>query len=85
LPTGRRSQVTNRHSSAVVHALRTQFGIRFTIVEPGFFRTGLLDPRHVQWAKSSIEDYAADGDPEKMWARFHGTQPNDPDKLGERP
>jgi NAD(P)-dependent dehydrogenase (short-subunit alcohol dehydrogenase family) len=59
-----------------------QFGIRFTLVEPGFFRTRLLDPRHVRWAKTSIEDYGADGDPEKMWSRYHGTQPNNPDKLG---
>ena len=60
-----------------------QFGIRVTLVEPGFFRTRLLDPRHVRWAKSSIEDYAAEGDPEKMWFPYHGTQPNDPDKLGD--
>ncbi len=60
-----------------------QFGIQVTLVEPGFFRTGLLDPRHVRWAKSSIEDYAAEGDPEKMWSPYHGTQPNDPDKLGD--
>jgi len=60
-----------------------QFGIRVTLVEPGFFRTRLLDPRHVRWAKSSIEDYAAEGDPEKMWSPYHGTQPNHPDKLGD--
>src|SRR5712691_1564939 len=60
-----------------------QFGIRVTVVEPGFFRTGLLDPRHVKWAKTSIEDYAAEGDPEKMWGPYHGTQPNDPGKLGD--
>jgi NAD(P)-dependent dehydrogenase (short-subunit alcohol dehydrogenase family) len=60
-----------------------QFGVRLTVVEPGFFRTGLLDPRHVKWAKSSIEDYAAEGDPEKMWGPYDGTQPNDPDRLGE--
>jgi len=60
-----------------------QFGIRITLVEPGFFRTALLDPRHVKWAKTSIEDYAAEGDPEKMWSPYHGTQPNDPDKLGD--
>jgi NAD(P)-dependent dehydrogenase (short-subunit alcohol dehydrogenase family) len=60
-----------------------QFGIRVTVVEPGFFRTELLDPRHVKWAKSSIEDYAAEGDPEQMWSPYHGTQPNDPDKLGD--
>ncbi len=60
-----------------------QFGIRITVVEPGFFRTGLLDPRHVKWAKMSIEDYVAEGDPEKMWGPYHGTQPNDPGKLGD--
>ncbi|WP_323186346.1 SDR family NAD(P)-dependent oxidoreductase [Streptomyces sp. NBC_01373] len=34
------------------------FGIRTTIVEPGFFRTGLLDDTSTTWAELSIDDYA---------------------------
>src|SRR6266566_1170686 len=34
------------------------FGITTTIVNPGFFRTELLEPASVTYAKPSIEDYA---------------------------
>ena len=60
-----------------------QFGIKITVVEPGFFRTGLLDARHVSWATNAIEDYAAEGSAQAMWSPYHGTQPGDPDKLGD--
>jgi NAD(P)-dependent dehydrogenase (short-subunit alcohol dehydrogenase family) len=60
-----------------------QFGIKITVVEPGFFRTGLLDARHVSWATNTIEDYAAEGSAQAMWSPYHGTQPGDPDKLGD--
>lgn len=60
-----------------------QFGIKITIVEPGFFRTDLLDARNVKWGSSEIDDYAAEGSPEKIWSPYHGTQSGDPAKLGE--
>jgi NAD(P)-dependent dehydrogenase (short-subunit alcohol dehydrogenase family) len=60
-----------------------QFGIKVTVVEPGFFRTDLLAPRNVRWAVDGIEDYAAEGSSEAMWSPYHGTQPGDPDKLGD--
>src|SRR2546428_5787534 len=59
-----------------------QFGIKITVVEPGFFRTDLLDPRNVSWATNAVEDYAAEGTSEAMWSPYHGTQPGDPAKLG---
>jgi len=59
------------------------FGIKITLVEPGFFRTGLLDARNVRWTTKVIDDYAAEGTPEEMWSRYNGTQPNDPEKLDE--
>ena len=59
------------------------FGIHITLVEPGFFRTDLLDARNVRWTTQVIDDYAAEGTPEKMWSPYRGTQPNDPGKLGE--
>jgi NAD(P)-dependent dehydrogenase (short-subunit alcohol dehydrogenase family) len=37
-----------------------QFGIKITIVEPGFFRTDLLDPRNVKWSANRIDDCAAE-------------------------
>src|SRR6266498_3202405 len=61
-----------------------KFGIKITVVEPGFFRTDLLDARNVRWADAAIEDYAAEGKAEDMWSQYDGTQPGDPAKLGER-
>ena len=60
-----------------------QFGIKLTIVEPGFFRTSLLAAQNVTYAKSTIPDYAHEGPAEAMWSGYDGKQPNDPDKLGE--
>ena len=60
-----------------------KFGIKVTLVEPGFFRTNLLDARNVKWPSKVIEDYAAEGKPKDMWSAYNGTQQGDPDKLGE--
>jgi NAD(P)-dependent dehydrogenase (short-subunit alcohol dehydrogenase family) len=59
-----------------------QFGIKITIVEPGFFRTELLDARNAKFSESSIEDYAAEGSAKEMWSPFDGQQTGDPAKLG---
>jgi NAD(P)-dependent dehydrogenase (short-subunit alcohol dehydrogenase family) len=60
-----------------------RFGIKITVVEPGFFRTDLLAARNVRWVGQVIEDYAAEGTAEAMWSPYDGAQPNDPAKLGE--
>lgn len=60
-----------------------KFGIKITVVEPGFFRTELLDSRNVRWVGKVIEDYASEGTAKDMWSPYDGTQPNDPAKLGE--
>jgi NAD(P)-dependent dehydrogenase (short-subunit alcohol dehydrogenase family) len=60
-----------------------QFGIKITVVEPGFFRTDLLDARNVWWGSNVMEDYAAEGNVQEMWSPYHGTQQGDPAKLGE--
>jgi NAD(P)-dependent dehydrogenase (short-subunit alcohol dehydrogenase family) len=60
-----------------------QFGIKLTLVEPGFFRTELLDPRNVKWPSKVIEDYAAEGNVQETWSAYDGTQQGDPAKLGE--
>lgn len=59
------------------------FGIKVTVVEPGFFRTELLDKRNVKYAPSSVADYAAEGPAEAMWSPYDGKQPGDPDKFGD--
>jgi len=59
------------------------FGIKVTVVEPGFFRTGLLDPRSVEWSSGHIEDYGPAGNIAATWAAYHGQQPDDPAALGE--
>jgi NAD(P)-dependent dehydrogenase (short-subunit alcohol dehydrogenase family) len=58
------------------------FGIKITTVEPGMFRTDLLDSQNVRYVKSSIDDYAHEGPSESLWSAYHGTQLGDPDKLG---
>jgi NAD(P)-dependent dehydrogenase (short-subunit alcohol dehydrogenase family) len=60
-----------------------RFGIKITIVEPGFFRTDLLEAKNVRWPRSVIEDYAAEGNTQEFWSAYHGTQAGDPAKLGE--
>lgn len=60
-----------------------KFGIKFTVVEPGFFRTDLLNPQNVRWVGKVIEDYSPEGTAENMWSQYDGTQPNDPAKLGD--
>jgi NAD(P)-dependent dehydrogenase (short-subunit alcohol dehydrogenase family) len=60
-----------------------RFGIKMTLVEPGFFRTDLLDAANVKWPSNAIEDYATEGKPKEMWSAYNGTQQGDPAKLGE--
>jgi NAD(P)-dependent dehydrogenase (short-subunit alcohol dehydrogenase family) len=59
------------------------FGIRTTIVEPGFFRTELLvEGDSTQWADLSIEDYAErTREIIPQWQGMNGTQAGDPAKL----
>lgn len=60
-----------------------QFGIKIVLVEPGFFRTDLLDAHNAKYGTSSIADYAAEGTAENMWSGYDGTQQGDPAKLGD--
>jgi NAD(P)-dependent dehydrogenase (short-subunit alcohol dehydrogenase family) len=60
-----------------------RFGIKMTVVEPGFFRTGLLDPSSVEWSSEHIEDYGPAGSIAAAWSVYDGQQPNDPAALGE--
>lgn len=61
-----------------------KFGIKVTTVEPGFFRTDLLDAANVKWPSDRIDDYAAaEQGAEEMWSPYAGQQPGDPYKLGQ--
>src|SRR5256712_3865087 len=60
------------------------FGITTTIVNPGFFRTELLEAASVTYAEPSIEDYAGNrADQLKWWQAQSGQQPGDPAKLAQ--
>jgi NAD(P)-dependent dehydrogenase (short-subunit alcohol dehydrogenase family) len=61
-----------------------RFGIKVTVVEPGFFRTDLLDAGNVAWPGQRIDDYAAvEPSAQEMWSPYAGQQPGDPAKLGD--
>jgi NAD(P)-dependent dehydrogenase (short-subunit alcohol dehydrogenase family) len=60
------------------------YGVRTTIVEPGFFRTELLvEDASTIWAELSIDDYA-DRTAATIpgWREMNGQQAGDPAKLG---
>ncbi|MGU3290858.1 SDR family oxidoreductase [Williamsia sp. M5A3_1d] len=58
------------------------FGIRTTIVEPGYFRTELLVDGSTMWPELSLSDYAARTAPQIEGMKgMNGKQPGDPAKL----
>jgi NAD(P)-dependent dehydrogenase (short-subunit alcohol dehydrogenase family) len=59
------------------------YGIRTTIVEPGFFRTELLvEGASAIWPELSIPDYAErTRQTIQGWKAMNGTQPGDPAKF----
>ncbi|APG11891.1 short-chain dehydrogenase/reductase [Bradyrhizobium japonicum] len=69
-------------SASVAHEVEP-FGIKITVIEPGFFRTDLLDAHNAKYAGSTIKDYAAEGTAENMWSGYHGAQQGDPARLGD--
>ncbi len=60
------------------------FGIKTTVVNPGFFRTELLTERSALYADAAIEDYD-DARAEQMawWVAQDGRQLGDPARLAE--
>lgn len=60
------------------------FGIRTMLVEPGYFRTGLLQPESTTFAAVSIDDYAQrTAQIIPAWQAINGKQPGDPQKLAQ--
>lgn len=58
------------------------FGIHTTIVEPGFFRTSLLEPSSTIWSELQLEDYAVRiATLKPFWESMSGNQGGDPAKL----
>ena len=58
------------------------FGIRTMIVEPGFFRTELLEDASTTWPEPSIDDYAERTRQTVVaWQAMNGKQGGDPAKL----
>jgi NAD(P)-dependent dehydrogenase (short-subunit alcohol dehydrogenase family) len=58
------------------------FGINTTIIEPGFFRTNLLEPSSTIWSELQLEVYADRiAALRPFWESMSGTQGGDPAKL----
>jgi NAD(P)-dependent dehydrogenase (short-subunit alcohol dehydrogenase family) len=58
------------------------YGIRTMVVEPGFFRTELLQPESTTFAELSIDDYAErTAETIPAWQAMNGHQAGDPAKL----
>lgn len=60
-----------------------RFGIKVTVVEPGFFRTDLLAPQSVVFGDLAVEGYDTPAAVEAQWLTYHGNQSGDPAKLGK--
>ena len=59
-----------------------RYGIRTMIVEPGFFRTELLQPESTTFAELSIDGYAErTAETIPAWHAMNGNQAGDPAKL----
>ena len=60
------------------------FGIRTMLVEPGFFRTDLLEDTSTTWPTPTIDDYAESTEQTvAAWQGMSGTQGGDPAKLAK--
>ncbi|RKH11737.1 SDR family oxidoreductase [Corallococcus sp. CA053C] len=60
------------------------YGIRTTLVEPGFFRTDLLEDTSTTWPALSIDDYAErTAQTQAGWKSMSGKQVGDPARLAK--
>ncbi len=56
--------------------------VALTIVNPGFFRTGLASPESLVWPDLAIDDYAQRSAAQReWWSAQDGRQAGDPAKL----
>jgi NAD(P)-dependent dehydrogenase (short-subunit alcohol dehydrogenase family) len=69
-------------SLSVAHEVEP-FGIKVTLVEPGFFRTELVAPQSMDYGERAIEGYEALQTLKATWGAYHHQQQGDPAKLGK--
>jgi NAD(P)-dependent dehydrogenase (short-subunit alcohol dehydrogenase family) len=60
-----------------------RFGIKVTLVEPGFFRTDLLAPQSVVFGALAVDGYDSPAAVKAQWQGYHQHQSGDPAKLGK--
>ncbi len=61
-----------------------EFGIKVSVVYPGYFRTDFLKQGSLSLPKNPIQDYEAARQSEKVHVEsINGNQPNDPDKAAD--
>ena len=59
-----------------------QFGIKLTVVEPGFFRTDFLDDSSVRYGDLAVDGYGNVGSARDAYQAYHRQQAGDPARLG---
>jgi NAD(P)-dependent dehydrogenase (short-subunit alcohol dehydrogenase family) len=60
------------------------FGIKTTVVTPGFFRTTLLEAESTIWAEKAVEVYSErNAQLKPFWKDMNGKQSGDPSKLAK--
>src|SRR3954468_21341186 len=60
------------------------FGIHTTVINPGWFRTGLASPESLVWPALTIDDYTERSTAQRAWwSAQDGRQAGDPDKLAQ--
>jgi NAD(P)-dependent dehydrogenase (short-subunit alcohol dehydrogenase family) len=61
-----------------------EFGVKVTVVYPGYFRTNFLSQESVKTPRQPIPDYEAARQSEQIHLNnINGNQPNDPDKAAD--
>lgn len=68
--------------SQAIGAEVEQFGIKMTVVEPGFFRTQFLNQDNAVVVETTVADYAGAGSAREAYAAYDGVQPGNPRALG---
>jgi hypothetical protein len=80
-----RSDILKTASVETLQAETQSLGIKTLLVEPGFFRTELLNSNNARYAETNIDDYRPLTDGLfKQFKQYHHQQPGDPAKGVQR-